>query len=107
MPEEENKKLSLIKFIWSRPEGQRLATASMLVVIFLVGVINVVTYSYYKALKEDVTKCENGYKTAEKVIDSLKSDELKKSEDINKRLQARVLWEDSVKQQLQILLYKK
>ena len=106
MPEEE-KRISVIKFILSRPEGQKLAAASMLVVIFLVGIIGMETRSYYKTLQKEKIYCETGYARAEKVIDSLKSDELKKSEDINKRLQARVLWEDSVKQALQILLYKK
>jgi hypothetical protein len=108
MPEEQQeKRISLIKFIWSQPEGQRLATAAMLVVMFLTTMIILETRSYYKSIQDSCTRCEVGYSRAEKVIDSLKSDALKKSDDTNKRLQERLLWEDSIKQQLQILLYKK
>src|ERR1035437_4345783 len=105
MPEEQQeKRISVIKFILSRPEGQKLAAASMLVVIFLVGVIGMETHSYYKTIQDSCTRCEIGYGKAEKTIDSLKNDAFKKSDDTNKRLQERLLWEDSIKQQLQILL---
>lgn len=107
MPEEQQeKRISVIKFILSRPEGQKLAAASMLVVIFLVGVIGMETRSYYKTIQDGNMKCEIAYKRAIIVIDSLKNEALRASEETNKRLQARILWEDSVKQTLQLLLYK-
>ncbi len=110
----EPKKISLLNFIFKQPEGQKLAAAAISVVMFLTSVISVIIHSYYATLQKDIIKCETKYTIAENTIDSLKNaalkkseDDNKKNEDINKKLQATILWQDSIKQSLQILLYNK
>ena|ERR1035437_6086747 len=101
-----DRRIGLLNFIFKQPEGQKMAAALMLAVMFLVSIIGAITVSYYKTLQKEVIGCENGYKVAEKTIDSLKNDALNKSETENKKLKADKAWQDSVKNQLKNFIPK-
>lgn len=81
------------------------ATTRVLVVVLLFGLC-IVTTAYYKSTQARLEKCEDSHTKTEHKLDSVLSADRAHLEDDYKRLQARVAWQDSVKDVLKKIIVK-